>query len=94
MEGFEGSIIDWLRIRGYEEDYEPREDMLSVPTDTVVGSWERVEVYRRRVELGLKIWNPSDSTVATPGPALANTQREAGIRIVSTPISGRKRLGN
>lgn len=35
-------------------------DQIGPPTETRPGTWERIEVYRARIEQGLSLWNPKD----------------------------------
>lgn len=44
---------------------------LGEPTDTRPGSWERIEIYRLRLEQGLAIWNPKDRPADVFGEKLA-----------------------
>lgn len=58
------SVMDVLREVGHDENFDPQPSAGWVPTGTLIGSPERVEVYARRVELGQPLWHPFDATGA------------------------------
>ena len=53
------TVFSDLLGRFHDEDFYPV--AAARPTETLVGSVERIEVYRTRVELGQNIWHPEDS---------------------------------
>jgi hypothetical protein len=56
------AILDY----GHDEDFRPRG--LGVPTQSLVGSQERINVYRQRVEQGFEIWHPEDGKLRVYKP--------------------------
>ncbi len=56
------AILDY----GHDEDFRPRG--LGEPTQTLIGSQERINVYRQRVEQGFEIWHPDDCVLRVPSP--------------------------
>lgn len=59
-----GGVNDWIKERGYDDDFEPTVNGEFIPTGTLVGSAERIEVYRKRVERGVPLWHPDDCKLA------------------------------
>jgi len=55
------NVFDAILKYGHDEDFNP-EDETSVfePTDAPAGSPEKIEILRRRVELGLPLWHSND----------------------------------
>jgi len=45
---------------GHDEDFNPIEDATFLPTDAPAGSQEKIDVLRRRVELGQPLWHEGD----------------------------------
>lgn len=87
-------FIDLKQLH-HDEDFQPPPlESLSIldfpPTGTLVGSAERIEVYRQRVALGLPIFHPHDSKQFSE-PNTPHTASD-GVRIVSIAwvATGRK----
>ena len=76
------AILDY----GHDEDFRPRG--LGEPTQSLIGSQERINVYRRRVEQGFEIWHPEDGKLRVHRPDEA--QLPNPIRVC---VSKRKFLG-
>lgn len=58
------SVVDSVRIMRREVDFVERFDSEQfVPTDTLVGSKARVQVYADRVQAGLPLWHANDNPV-------------------------------
>ena len=65
----------------------------SRPTQSVIGSIERIEEYRRRVEAGEELYHPADCTCVVASRLNPPAERMGSPRIVDMQlISGRKKL--
>lgn len=54
------TIYEALTLQGHDEDFDPDPCAAFLPTDAPAGSPEKVEVLRRRVELGQPLWHQND----------------------------------
>ena len=54
------NVFEAILKYGHDEDFYPEETDDFEATDAPAGSDEKIEVLRRRVELGLPLWHSSD----------------------------------
>lgn len=54
------NVFEAILRYGHDEDFIPHEDNEFIPTDAPAGSPEKIEVLRRRVELGQPLWHGTD----------------------------------
>lgn len=55
------NVFEAILKYGHDEDWLPDNDQPNFePTDAPAGSPEKIEILRRRIELGLPLWHDSD----------------------------------
>ncbi len=54
------NVFEAILRYGHDEDFVPNEDHGFSPTDAPAGSAEKIEVLRKRVELGQPLWHNTD----------------------------------
>ena len=54
------NVFEAILKYGHDEDFDPVVDMKFLPTDAPAGSQEKIEVLRKRVELGQPLWHNDD----------------------------------
>ncbi len=54
------TVFDAILRYGHDEDFEPIESDDFHPTDAPPGTAEKIDVLRKRVELGLPLWHVED----------------------------------
>jgi hypothetical protein len=54
------NVFDAILKYGHDEDFAPDAGGDFSPTDAPAGSPEKIEVLRRRIELGLPLWHEED----------------------------------
>ncbi|MFM2218739.1 MAG: hypothetical protein RL240_3057 [Planctomycetota bacterium] len=54
------NVFEAILKYGHDEDFDPVVDAKFLPTDAPAGSQEKIEVLRRRVELGQPLWHNDD----------------------------------
>lgn len=54
------NVFEAILKYGHDEDFDPAEGNDFEPTDAPAGSEAKIEILRRRVELGLPLWHHSD----------------------------------
>jgi hypothetical protein len=54
------NVFEAILKYGHDEDFDPFVDAKFLPTDAPAGSQEKIEVLRRRVELGQPLWHNDD----------------------------------
>lgn len=54
------NVFEAILRYGHDEDFVPQHDEQFKRTDAPAGSQEKIEVLRRRVELGQPLWHNSD----------------------------------
>jgi len=54
------NVFEAILRYGHDEDFVPNEDNHFQPTDAPAGSPEKIEVLRKRVELGQPLWHTTD----------------------------------
>jgi hypothetical protein len=68
-----------ILLKGHDEDFVPRG--LATPTQTLIGSEARVEVYRQRVDQGYEIWHPLDNKDCDPTKAAIQEVKTTKITV-------------
>lgn len=54
------NVFEAILKYGHDEDFDPAVDDCFHPTDAPAGSTEKIEVLRKRVELGQPLWHRDD----------------------------------
>lgn len=54
------NVFDAINRDGHDEDFVPMECDSFVPTDLAAGTPEKMELLRRRVEMGVPLWHERD----------------------------------
>jgi hypothetical protein len=54
------NVFDAILKYGHDEDFDPEASEDFQPTDAPAGSPSKIEILRRRVELGLPLWHDQD----------------------------------
>jgi hypothetical protein len=54
------NVFEAILKYGHDEDFFPEETHTFQPTDAPAGSEEKIEILRRRVEMGLPLWHSRD----------------------------------
>ena len=54
------NVFEAIVREGHEENFVPVETDEFDPTDLAAGSWEKIELLRRRVEMGVPMWHEAD----------------------------------
>lgn len=54
------NVFEAILKYGHDEDFDPAADGNFLPTDAPAGSNEKIEVLRKRVELGQPLWHRDD----------------------------------
>ena len=54
------NVFEAIIGEGHEGDFIPDETDKFDPTDLAAGSWEKIELLRRRVEMGVPMWHKAD----------------------------------
>ncbi len=54
------NVFEAILKYGHDEDFDPQADDNFLPTDAPAGSEEKIDVLRRRVELGQPLWHEDD----------------------------------
>lgn len=54
------NVFEAILKYGHDEDFDPVVDFKFLPTDAPAGSQEKIDVLRKRVELGQPLWHNDD----------------------------------
>ncbi|MBX3423122.1 MAG: hypothetical protein KF752_16315 [Pirellulaceae bacterium] len=54
------NVFEAILKYGHDEDFDPIVDDYFMPTDAPAGSAEKIEILRKRVELGQPLWHRDD----------------------------------
>lgn len=54
------NVFDAILKYGHDEDFDPTDSGEFEATDAPAGSQEKIDILRRRVELGLPLWHQND----------------------------------
>ena len=54
------NVFEAIACQGHEESFVPVETVEFEPTDLSAGSREKIELLRRRVEMGVPMWHDAD----------------------------------
>jgi len=96
------TVAEAIQIFGHDKDFEPTITKDFLPTDAPSGSSEKIEILRKRVDLGQPLWHEADRSgyegfglddQAIIGRMLSiHNETGPGIRVCRMPISGGKTL--
>jgi hypothetical protein len=54
------NVFDAILKYGHDEDFLPQDSDTFEPTDAPAGSQEKIEILRRRIEMGQPLWHSMD----------------------------------
>ncbi len=54
------NVFEAVARESHEESFVPVETDKFEPTELAAGSWEKIRLLRRRVEMGLPLWHDAD----------------------------------
>jgi len=54
------NVFEAILMHGHDEDFVPEANSSFLPTDAAAGSDQKIEVLRRRIELGVPLWHEKD----------------------------------
>ena len=54
------NVFEAILKYGHDEDFDPEPSIDFRPTDAPAGSPEKIDILRKRVELGLPLWHDND----------------------------------
>ncbi len=54
------NVFEEIAREGHEESFVPVETDEFEPTELPAGSWEKIKLLRRRVEMGVPMWHGAD----------------------------------
>ena len=90
------TVFDAILKYGHDEDFEPRAGDDFRPTDAPPGTAEKIDVIRKRVELGQPLWHEDDRNDYLGLTGIIRPQEtprsSPGIRSISAPPVARKKL--
>jgi len=90
------TVFDAILKYGHDEDFDPLAGEDFLPTDAPPGTAEKIDILRKRVELGQPLWHDEDRVdysglVATVRPQEPQ-HSSPSIRMISAPPVARKKL--
>ena len=56
-------VFEAILRYGHDEDFVPQQDEKFMATDAPAGSADKIEVLRRRVELGQPLWHTTTASI-------------------------------
>ena len=54
------NVFEAILTYGHDEDYVPTTSLDFEPTSAAAGSVEKIEILRRRIEMGVPLWHKQD----------------------------------
>ena len=54
------NVFEAILTYGHDEEWLPAPDQKFEPTDAPAGSPEKIEILRKRIELGVPLWHEND----------------------------------
>lgn len=54
------NVFEAILKYGHDEDFNPEPNPEFIPTDAPAGSPEKIEILRRRIEMGQPLWHDRD----------------------------------
>ena len=98
------NVFEAILKYGHDEDFAPNEGREFGPTNAPAGSTDKIEMLRRRVELGQPLWHVEEvwgaaggsmaTYLSTPGGRLAGSLRVGGeVTFGKTPYFGAAFVG-
>ena len=59
------NVCEIIELYGHDENFEPQCTMDFVPTTAPAGSKQKITLLADRIQRGMPLWHPEDSTEAT-----------------------------
>jgi hypothetical protein len=63
------NVFEIIELYGHDENFEPQASSEFVPTQAPAGSKQKIDILAERIQRGMPLWHPEDST-DTGGTAL------------------------
>ena len=61
------NVFEIIELYGHDENFEPQLQPEFVPTNEPAGSKQKIDILAERIQRGMPLWHPEDSTDATAG---------------------------
>jgi hypothetical protein len=56
------NVFEIIELYGHDENFEPQSTADFIPTTAPAGTRQKIDVLAERIERGLPLWHPEDST--------------------------------
>jgi len=65
------NVFEIIELYGHDENFEPVQTEEFVPTRAPAGSREKIDILAERIQRGMPLWHPEDSTDTPAGMLVA-----------------------
>jgi len=65
------NVFEIIELYGHDENFEPVTTSEFVPTHAPAGSREKIDILAERIQRGMPLWHPEDSTDVPAGDLVA-----------------------
>ena len=65
------NVFEIIELYGHDENFEPVTTSEFVPTHAPAGSREKIDILAERIQRGMPLWHPEDSTDIPAGELVA-----------------------
>jgi hypothetical protein len=65
------NVFEIIELYGHDENFEPVTTSEFVPTHAPAGSREKIDILAERIQRGMPLWHPEDSTDVPTGDLVA-----------------------
>ena len=61
------NVFEIIELYGHDENFEPHHTEDFAPTSAPAGSKQKIDILAERIQRGMPLWHPEDSTDSTAG---------------------------
>lgn len=61
------NVFEIIELYGHDEHFEPQTTPEFVPTHAPAGSKQKIDILAERIQRGMPLWHPEDTTDSTAG---------------------------
>lgn len=66
------NVFEIIELYGHDENFEPQCSAEFIPTCAPAGSRQKIDVLAERIQRGMPLWHPEDSTDSSAGVLVAS----------------------
>ena len=66
------NVFEIIELYGHDENFEPQATSEFIPTSAPAGSRQKLDILAERIQRGMPLWHPEDSTDSSTATAVVD----------------------